>query len=63
MYEETDTMKILIEVNNERYNISLVDFNKRYGQLIRETINNIDYFNAFVGLGIDIFEDEFWNKK
>lgn len=63
MYEEADTMKILIEVNDERYDISLVDFNKRYGQLIREAINNIDYFNSFVGLGIDIFEDEFWNKK
>ena len=46
MYEEADTMKILIEVNDERYDISLVDFNKRYGQLIREAINNIDYFKV-----------------
>ena len=28
MYEEADTMKILIEVNDERYDISLVDSTK-----------------------------------
>jgi hypothetical protein len=62
MYEDAGTMKILIEVYGERYDVPLVDFNKRYGQLIRETIESIDLCNSFVGLGIDIFENKFWSN-
>lgn len=62
MYEDAGTMKILIEVYGERYDVSLVDFNKRYGLLIHETIESIDLCNSFVGLGIDIFENKFWSN-
>ncbi|RJU16159.1 hypothetical protein DW039_02290 [Bacteroides sp. AF39-16AC] len=61
-YEDGDIMKIIIEVHGESYVFPLVDFNKRYGQLISEVIGCIDFCNSSIGFGIDIFKNNYWSN-
>lgn len=63
LYDNNGIMGVSIEVLNRKYIMSLIDFNDKYKLFATEFISSLDHANTLIGLGIDVFEDRFWNKN
>lgn len=56
--EVADVMRVIVGVNDQKYDIPLTEFNDKYGESFRETYGYLDNLNAAIGTGMDLFEQK-----